>query len=85
MELNIKKKKKKMLILGASAVPCLWKNSPADVGDKRDTGSISGSGSSSGVGNHNPLQYSCLGKPMDLVDMEPGGLQSMESQRVGCN
>ena len=30
-----------------------------------DTGSISGSGRSSGEGNGNPLQYSCLGNPMD--------------------
>ena len=31
----------------------------------RDTGSISGLGRSSGEGNGNQLQYSCLGKPMD--------------------
>ena len=30
-------------------------------------------------GNGNPLQYSCLEKPME----EPGRLQSMGSQRVG--
>ena len=30
-----------------------------------DLGSISGSGRSSGGGNGNPLQYSCLGNPMD--------------------
>ena len=30
-----------------------------------DLGSISGSGSSPGKGNGNPLQYSCLGIPMD--------------------
>ena len=30
-----------------------------------DSGSISGLGSSSGEGNGNPLQYSCLEKPMD--------------------
>ena len=28
-------------------------------------GSISGLGSSPGEGNGNPLQYSCLGNPMD--------------------
>ena len=28
-------------------------------------GSITGSGRSPGVGNDNPLQYSCLGNPMD--------------------
>ena len=30
-----------------------------------DTGSIPGSGRSSGGGNGNPLQYSCLENPMD--------------------
>ena len=30
-----------------------------------DLGSIPGSGSSSGEGNGNPLQYSCLENPMD--------------------
>ena len=30
-----------------------------------DTASIPGSGRSPGVGNGNPLQYSCLGNPMD--------------------
>ena len=37
------------------------KNPPADA---EDEGSILGSGRSSGEGNSNPLQYSCLGKPM---------------------
>jgi len=31
----------------------------------RDAGSIPGSGRSPGEGNGNPLQYSCLGNPMD--------------------
>ena len=30
-----------------------------------DPGSIPGSGRSPGEGNANPLQYSCLGNPMD--------------------
>ena len=30
-----------------------------------DTGLISGLGRSSGIGNGNPFQYSCLGNPMD--------------------
>ena len=38
------------------------KNLPANAGDARW---ISGSGRSPGVGNGNPLQYSCLGNPMD--------------------
>ena len=38
------------------------KNPPANAGDM---GSIPGSGRSPGEGNGNPLQYSCLGNPMD--------------------
>ena len=38
------------------------KNLPANAGDQS---SIPGSGSSSGEGNGNPLQYSCLENPMD--------------------
>ena len=37
----------------------------ASVGDARDMGSIPGSRRSPGVGNGNPLQYSCLENPMD--------------------
>ena len=38
------------------------KNSPANGGDR---GSIPGWGRSSGEGDGNSLQYSCLGNPMD--------------------
>ena len=38
---------------------------PANAGDTGDAGMIPGLGPSSGVGNGNPLQYSCLGDPMD--------------------
>ena len=38
------------------------KNLPANAGDM---GSIPGSGRPLGVGNGNPLQYACLGSPMD--------------------
>ena len=41
------------------------KNPPAHAGDAKDLGSILGSGRSPGVGNGNPLQYSCLENPMD--------------------
>ena len=41
------------------------KNPPANTGDIRDTGLIPGLGRSSGEGNGNPLQYSCLENPMD--------------------
>ena len=98
-------------------------NLPASAGDVRDAGLIPGLGRSPGVGNGNPLQYSCLENPMDrgahgvagsrarLSDftftfhfhalekemathssvlawripgtVEPGGLPSMGSHRVG--
>ena len=45
-------------------------------------GPIPESGRSPGEGNDNPLQYSCLGNP---TTEEPGGLQSMGSQRLGHN
>ena len=38
------------------------KNLPANTGH---SGSVRGSGRSPGEGNGNPLQYSCLGNPMD--------------------
>ena len=41
------------------------KNPPANAGDTRNMGSIPGLGRSPGVGNGNPLQYSCLRNPMD--------------------
>ena len=43
----------------------LVKNLPANVGDLRDAGSISGLGRSPGVGNGNPFQYSCLENYVD--------------------
>ena len=41
------------------------KSLPANAEDAGDSGSIPGSGRSPGEGNGNPLQYSCLGNPMD--------------------
>ena len=35
------------------------------AGDKGDKGSVPVREKSPGVGNENPLQYSCLGNPMD--------------------
>ena len=49
------------------------KNPPANAGNRRDVASISGSGRSLGVGNGNPLQYSCWKIPWTE---ELGGLQS---------
>ena len=41
------------------------KNLPANAADIKDAGSILELGRSPGEGNGNPLQYSCLGNPMD--------------------
>ena len=41
------------------------KNLPAIAEDARDLGLTPGVGRSPGEGNGNPLQYSCLGNPMD--------------------
>ena len=41
------------------------KTLPVRAGDARDAGSILGSGRSSGRESGDPLQYSCLGNPMD--------------------
>ena len=58
------------------------KNLPANSGD---VGWIPGWGRSPGEGNGNPLQYSCLGNPMDRGARGGGELQSMGSQRVDLN
>ena len=49
----------------ASLIARLVKNVPANAGDTRDVGSIPGLGRPPGVGNGTPLQYCCLGNPMD--------------------
>ena len=51
-------------------------------GNARGADLILGSGRSSGEGNGNPLQYSCV---RSSWTEEPGGLQSKGSQRVGYN
>ena len=40
-------------------------NLSANAGDARDVGLTPGSGRARGVGNGNPLQYSCLENSMD--------------------
>ena len=40
-------------------------NLPVNVGDVKDMGSNPGLGRSPGGGCGNPLQYSCLGNPMN--------------------
>ena len=64
------------------------KNSPANAGDAEDVGSMPESGRCPGGGNGNPLQYSCLGNPMDRGAWratvhevaEPGGPPCMRLQ-----
>ena len=61
----------------------LWlssKDSACSPGDVGDAVAILGSGRSPTKGNSNPLQYSCLGNPMDRGAC---GRQSVESQRIG--
>ena len=50
--------------MGSQGFPggAMLENPPANVGD---LGLIPGSERSPGKGNGNPLQYSCLGNPMD--------------------
>ena len=43
------------------------KNLLGNAEDKRDAGLTSGLGRSPGVGNGNPLQYSCLGNSMNRI------------------
>ena len=51
--------------LGASQVVLVVKTLHTNAENIRDMGLISGSGWSPGGGQGNPLQYSCLEKPMD--------------------
>ena len=55
------------------------KSMPANAGDLRGAGSILGLGRSPRGGQGNPLLNSCLENPQT---QEPGGLQSIGSQRV---
>ena len=63
----------------AFQIALVVKNSPANAGDIRDSGSIPGLGRSLGGGHGNLHQYSCLENSME----EPGGLQSIVLQKVG--
>ena len=62
-------------------VALVVKSLPANAGDARDVGSVSGSGSSPGEGNGNLLWYFYLENPKEIFQ-EPGRLESMGSQRV---
>ena len=49
---------------------------PAYAGD---AGSIPGSGRSPGEGNGNPLQYSCLGNPMERRAWQAHGIAKSQT------
>ena len=57
--------KSPVMLIRASQVALVMKNSPANAGEKRDVGLIPGSGRSPGEGHGHPLQYSCLENPTD--------------------
>ena len=64
------------------------KNLPARAGDLTDEGSIPALGRSPGVGNGNPLQYSCLENPMDRGVWRAavhGGQKTVMTQRLNNN
>ena len=52
-------------MVGTSQMVLVVESLPVNAGDVRDACSIPGSGRFPGVGNSNPLQYSCLENPMD--------------------
>ena len=70
-----------MYITGASLV-ARGKESACNAKNAGDACSIPALGGSPGGGHGTPLQYSCLESPRDRG---LGGLQSIESQRVGHN
>ena len=66
------------IIWNRSKVGSVVKNLTASAGDAGDMGLIPRLGKSAGGGNGNPLQYSCLGNPMDRGAWglcSPGGHQ----------
>ena len=55
------------------------KNPPASAGDIRHMGSIPGLGRSSGGGHGKPLQYFCLGNPMNRGAWQATGYRVIKS------
>ena len=60
-----------------------WLSGEESTCNARDVNLIPGSGKSPGEGNGNPLQYSCLEKPMDrrrsLVGYSPWGRKELDT------
>ena len=66
---------------GDSLVVLVVKNPPSNPGDIRDVGSIDVLGRSSGEGNGNPFQYSCLENPhrqRSLAGYSPWGCRESD-------
>ena len=61
----------------------MGKQSACNAVDLEDMGSIPGLGRSPGVGHGNPLQYSCLGNPVDrsLAGYSLWGHEELDTQR----
>ena len=59
------------------------KKLPDNAGDIKDVDSTPGLGRSPGEGHGHPLHYACPENSMDRE--EPGGLQSVGSERVRCD
>ena len=55
-------------------------NPATNAGGVRVSGSTPGSGRSCGEGRGNPLQYSCLGNPMDRGDWWAHGVAKNQAQ-----
>ena len=68
-----------ILSLGASQVAIVVKNLPANAGDIRDVNLIPGLGRSPGIGNGNPLQYSCLENSMEPGSYSPWGRKESDT------
>ena len=66
MKYQVYNKNSNNIIINTSQVAQVVKNPPANPGDAGEGGSISRLGRCPGEGNGNPLQYSCLGNPMDI-------------------
>ena len=65
-------------------VGTMVKNPPASARDMKMQSLIPGLGRSPGIGNCNPLQYSCLGNPMDRGTWQATGLQKSDTAEHVC-
>ena len=57
----------------------------ANAGDTKDAGLVPRSGRSPGIGNGNPLQYSCLENPMDRGAYSPWGRKETRLKQLHVN